>query len=269
LLGDTDSAFTMWRTPQELTDLKTTIKALATQVAATCSHIFHPCELQVENLFPKFWMFPKKKTYLAQKFSKDTAVKGMVTKKRDKCGHAQAIGMEVCTQILDQNGILNINDYTEWLTKKIHQVIPKGKIVDADMLKGFILTSQLGKTYKNKDTSVAVVISQELEKKTGFKVQAGDRVKYVQVHLSSKKKAGMRVDGVRPVFETNWTLFFQQDTYLDMDYYLRKQIRSCLKQILQLPEHAALLNATNRIIERAANNWLQHMNRISSQTKYD
>jgi len=260
--GDTDSIFSRWKVDPEYesapaSEQRKHIKEKAEKLAAKCSQLFAPCKIVVENLFPKYWLICKK-TYAAQKEDGKIIIKGLTVIKRDKCEAAQQIGLEVCTKIIEEDEKISITEYESWLKTTVKRVIPFRKIKNGVEVAPFVLTTALGVEYANKDQSTAVKVAEQLLFKYGITVKPKDRVKYVVTHRPSVVK--YKVDQVDAV-----EVFLETEQFLDVAYYLEKQVFSVLKQILQLPEHKILLSATRRTIDSLVFHWKTLLHRHSFQ----
>ncbi len=230
------------------------IDSQAKKVVAICSQKFAPCKLTLENTFPKFWVLPAKKTYSGKKanFIKgekeiqgEIVIKGMGAVKRDRCDAAKRICNVVIESILNDDK-MSVTDRVLWLQRELAQ-IPFGKINNMSELAPFILTAELGTEYKQNDSMVPL-LANLIHEETGCKPDVGDRLSYVVAYFADTSL--LHCHRVVPP-----TSLLKQGLFLDIPYYLEKQIYSCLKQILCLPCHERLRDALKKCIDGVISKW--------------
>lgn len=257
LLGDTDSGFfkfiidAMCKTDA---DIIKCITDQATSVATTCSAKFHPCKIIVENVFPVFWAFEKKKTYIARKKNGEIVMKGIGVIRRDRCDAAKKITQVVIDRIANENNF-TLSEYKEWLLSQLIESVPWGPISSEQDLAPFVVTAELGTDYKN-DNTISQILARIIEVEMGFKPSTHDRLSYVMAFYDDST---LSVN--ERVLPPSVFLKKQADSLLDVEWYLKNQAFGCLKQILCLPCHAALLNISEQCVNLVVSRWQHQRNK--------
>ncbi len=247
----------MFRSDPDLTnenDIRKFIDARAKKVVQICSDKFAPCELTLENTFPKFWVLPKKKTYCGKKANYvdksgkecegEIALKGFGAVKRDRCDEAKRICNVVIESVLNQN-TMSTELRIAWFQEQLKGT-PWGVVKDFAQLSPYVLTAELGSEYKQEDSMVPLLAGL-IQEDTGSQPEVGDRLSYVVAYFDDSRLARKRNMPPR--------MFLKQKMMLDVAYYLEKQIYSCLKQVLCLPCHEHLLTKMKECIDAMIKKW--------------
>jgi DNA polymerase elongation subunit (family B) len=185
---------------------------------------------------PKGWLLPPEPK---------ANIKGMATKKRDKCQYAHKIGETLIKRLLENNND-SIEEYAKWYTEELEK-IPKGVLTTIEELNPFVITCALNSEYK-KDTGVsALSLATMIAQETGARPRPGTRLAFVSAHFRDDR---LHADAcVIP------DVFLRRKDRIDIAYYLEKQIWNCVKQILCLPIHEALRDRLDTITKRYVHTW--------------
>lgn len=242
--GDTDSVWMLCRrpTPVEVPLLpadtydqrmKNWSWDLADEGAAyVTSKLPHPQVLELEGIKVVFVLRKKKKTYLALEWERGKnkyayVFKGLGWVKRSVCRWSERICRAVGTKRLDQADV----DVLDIINKGILDLL-SGSVLIEDLL----ITIQMNKPvyeYDNPDQEITVAIKRMMEKETpGYVVKVGARLQYVVANVGH---VPYHVQSVRTVLwaqEQARQAPTSVHAFLDLEYYIRIQLGSQLKQML-------------------------------------
>ena len=230
--GDTDSVFLQFPTDPSL-DHKSIIADVykrAHEFEEYATQLFPPPNrLEFESMKLPCLLTSRKKTYACIEYGSDLnktgkmVVKGMVIKKRDRCIFVQMIGSRMLESLLKKcTNTMIVDQFVSGL--KTFNRSPK----TTEDLHPYVITTALGSTYKC-DT-IALRIAKQMSEENGTPT-IGTRLRFV-VYASNSKKL---VDKV-----CTPQVFLTQGRELDIDYYLNKQLRLAIKQLLSLDCHRLL-----------------------------
>jgi DNA polymerase elongation subunit (family B) len=230
--GDTDSVFLQFPTDPSL-DHKSIIADVykrAHEFEEYATQLFpSPNRLEFESMKLPCLLTSRKKTYACIEYGSDPnktgkiVVKGMVIKKRDRCIFVQMIGSRMLESLLKKCTNTMIVDQFISDLKNFNRS-PK----TTEDLYPYVITTALGSTYKC-DT-IALRIAKQMSEENGTPT-IGTRLRFV-VYANDSKKL---VDKV-----CTPQVFLTQGRELDIDYYLNKQLRLAIKQLLSLDCHHLL-----------------------------
>jgi DNA polymerase elongation subunit (family B) len=246
LYGDTDSCMACFPVSKFITDEAQKIeesKKQAQKITDYCTQYFKGNTIIVESLKNPLWMLPHKKTYVCIENGKEK-MKGIGSIKRDKCGIAREVGVTVAHNIL-YNIFSHTQQHCDWL-KTILEKVPFGIPPHFMALEAFILSAQLKDNYRA-DTALALEVAEKIKIETGNRPCVNDRVSFVLAYVPEEKMHGKKA--YPP------SMFLKRKLRLDCEYYFEKQIFGCLKQLLSLPIHTALLNQLHVMIRSYVKKW--------------
>ncbi len=233
--GDTDSVFTIWQVPRTIQDpaeKRAFGKRCAQATAKKCSVHFHPCKIIMENELGPFWMEETKKTYIAKHVGGAIMIKGNVCIKRDKCDEAKNVVQKIIDHIINQKK-WTLSEFREWFTKQMEECFPWKTIETLTQLAPFVLSAELSSDYKNLN-SLPPRLATLIQRETGVAPLQGERMSYVVAFYDDN--ALLHVDRI----QTPKT-FLEKKQRLDIQWYIDTQLMGCLRQLLCLDIHHAML----------------------------
>ena len=244
--GDTDSVFLQFPTDPLLVDrseILADIYMRAHQFEKYATQIFpYPNRLEFEAMKLPCLLTDRKKTYACKEYGPEqnawegkgkTVIKGMVIKKRDRCLFVQDIGHSMLELILGGHENQTIVDHFQTKLRTFNRS-PQS----IEELYDYIITTSLGSTYKCEDT-IALRIAGQLSEENGISPPIGSRLRFV-VCVADHPKLIDRVSTTQ--------VFLTQGKELDIEYYLNKQLKLAIKQLLSLDHHQLLFKQIDVVI---------------------